>query len=199
MREAFAAAGSSAVLASLALGAGWAVVPAFGCAAATWLGLRLMLPADRREADENVAPGVTRADHSAVVGRLGAAEESLRARARELPGSVAVAATDLADVLADLRGAVQRDPRDVPQVAAILESVVDRVVGIVAGHARIVASARRSGVLEGADSRLVETLTRLSGALAELHRRLLEDDLRELAIDQRIVEELLSLERGSPD
>jgi hypothetical protein len=42
--------------------------------------------------------------------------------------------------------------------------------------------------------RLSQTLDHVAVGLGELHRRLLEDDLRELAVDQRVVEELLALE-----
>lgn len=193
-REAVALLGSTGVLAGLTLGVGWAVPAALGLAVATWVGLRLLVPTSATTTvDPEVAPGVRRSLQLATVARLRAAETAVRQGGHLLPQPASSSAAEVVAILGDLAALVEGDARDTLAVSSALDTVVDRTVAIVAGHHRVVASARGRLQSSGAD-RLAGTLATVARGLSELHRRLLEDDLRELAVDQRVVEELLSLE-----
>lgn len=193
VRELVAAAGSSGLLAGLTLGVGWAVPPALGLAAATWFALRLLVPDGSTSADPEVAPGVRRSAQLAAVERLRSAETHVRKAAANLDGTVRSHVHELGVVLGDLAALADGDPRDVPALTSALDTVVDRAVALVTSHLRLLATSR--GKLRSDDTeRLSQTLGHVAVGLGELHRRLLEDDLRELAVDQRVVEELLALE-----
>ena len=192
-RELAALVGGLLALLGLVFGANWSALGALSVAIATWVGLRLLLPAG---SGHEAGSGPEDVSRDSVLGRLRRAEAAVRGHARRLPEGAAAPARELAAVLADLTRSLERAIGDANAVDSMLENIVERAVAVLDRHAPLLADPGHRE-LGAAEERIAAMLRRVTAGLEQLRDRRLEADLRELGVDQDVVEELVALEEVS--